>query len=227
MCICENHVYTKLQVIMLLSFTRGQMYKKALKGFCAKIVTEFKLRMHYVVESKISAKIKVARLDLVPTKLSTPKKTMSKLLSRMNKRLLLALLVLICVSSGLGIIAGSQWASTIIGSHGNLKVDGVGVYQDANCSVALKYLDWGTVEPGSARNITLYVRNEGNHVATLFLATDNWSPVNASSYMGLSWDYGGKMLSPMENIGVILTLSVSSAVANIVDFSFDVVMGTN
>ena len=186
----------------------------------------FKLKMHYILESEISAKIKVVRRDLMPTKLLMPKKITSKLLSRINKRLLLALLVLICVSSGLSIIAGSQWASTIIGSRGNLKVDGVGVYQDANCSVAVTYLDWGTLEPGSAKNITLYVRNEGNHVATLFLATDNWSPVNASSYMALSWNYSGKMLSPMENIGVILTLSVSSAVINIVDFSFDVIMGT-
>jgi len=187
----------------------------------------FKLKMHYVLESNISEKIKVAWLDLMPTTLSTPKKTMSKLLSRINKRLLLALLVLIYVSSGLSIIAGSQWSSTVIGSRGNLRVDGVGVYQDANCSVAVKYLDWGTLEPGSAKKITLYVRNEGNHVATLFLSTDNWSPVNASSYMALSWNYSGTMLSPMENIGVTLTLSVSSAVMNIVDFSFDIIIGAN
>jgi hypothetical protein len=138
---------------------------------------------------------------------------------------LLALLVLVCVSSGLS-IAGSQWASTIISSRGNLRVDGVGVYQDANCSVAVKYLDWGTLEPSSAKNIILYVRNEGNHVATLFLATNNWSPVNASSYMALSWNYSGVVLSPMEDAGVVITLSVSSVVKNIVDFSFDVIIGT-
>jgi hypothetical protein len=142
------------------------MYTKILKGFRTRIAMEFKLRMHYVLESKISAKIKVGPQILMLTKLFTPKKTMSKLLSRINKRLLLALLVLICVSSGLSIIAGSQWASTIISSRGNLRVDGVGVYQDANCSIAVKYLDWGTLESGSAKNIILYVRNEGNHVAT-------------------------------------------------------------
>jgi hypothetical protein len=197
------------------------MNTKVLKGFCTKIMMEFKLKM------QVSSKINVARRVLMFTKLTTQKKTMSKLLSRINKRLLLALLVLICVSSGLMIIAGSQWVSTIIGSHGNLKVDGVGVYQDTNCSVAVKYLDWGTLEPGSAKNITLYIRNEGNHVATLFLATNNWSPINASSYMTLNWDYSSKLLSPMENIEVTLTLSVSSAARNIVDFSFDVIIGTS
>jgi len=201
------------------------MYTKILKGFRTRIAMQFKLRMHYILESKILAKIKVGPQILMLTKLFTSKKTVSKLLSRINKSLLLALLVLICVSSGLS-IAGSQWASTIISSRGNLRVDGVGVYQDANCSVALKYLDWGTLEPSSAKNIILYVRNEGNHVATLFLATNNWSPVNASSYMALSWNYSGVVLSPMENIGVMLTLSISSAVKNIVDFSFDVIIGT-
>lgn len=159
--------------------------------------------------------------------LSTPSKTILGLLSRINKRFLLALLIVICVSSGLSIIAVSQWAFTVIGSHGNLRVDGVGVYQDANCSAAVEYLDWGTLEPGSTKNITLYVRNEGNNAAALFLATDNWSPVNASSYMALSWNYNGRMLSPKENIGIVLTLSVSSAVVNIVDFSFDVIIGTD
>jgi len=202
------------------------MYTKILKGFRTRIAMQFKLRMHYILESKILAKIKVGPQILMLTKLFTSKKTVSKLLSRINKSLLLALLVLVCVSSGLS-IAGSQWASTIISSRGNLRVDGVGVYQDANCSVAVKYLDWGTLEPGSAKNITLYVRNEGNHVAALFLATNNWSPVNASSYMALSWNYSGVVLGPMENIGVMLTLSISSAVKNIVDFSFDVIIGTS
>jgi len=202
------------------------MYTKILKGFRTRIAMEFKLRMHYVLESKISAKIKVGPQILMLMKLFTPKKTVPKLLSRISKRLLLALLVLICVSSGLS-IAGSQWASTIISSRGNLRVDGVGVYQDANCSIAVKYLDWGTLEPSSAKNITLYVRNEGNHVATLFLATNNWSPVNASSYMALSWNYSGVVLSPMEDAGVVITLSVSSVVKNIVEFSFDVIIGTS
>jgi len=202
------------------------MYTKILKGFRTRIAMQFKLRMHYILESKILAKIKVGPQILMLTRLFTSKKTVSKLLSRISKRLLLALLVLVCVSSGLS-IAGSQWASTIISSRGNLRVDGVGVYEDANCSVAVKYLDWGTLEPSSVKNISLYIRNEGNHVATLFLATNNWSPVNASSYMALSWNYSGKVLSSMENIGVMLTLSISSAVKNIVDFSFDVIIGTS
>lgn len=150
-----------------------------------------------------------------------------KLQSRINRRVVLAFLVMVCILSGLSIIVGSQWSSIVISSHGNLKVDGVGAYQDANCGIAMKYLDWGTVEPGSVKNITLHVRNEGNHVATLFLATNGWMPVNASTYMSLSWNYNGESLRPMESIGVTLTLSVAPDAKNIVDFSFNVIIGTN
>jgi hypothetical protein len=172
-------------------------------------------------------KIEVGLQIMILAKPFTSEKTMPKLLSRINKRLLFALLVLICASSSLSIIAGSQLASTIISNHGNLRVDGVGAYQDANCSIAVKYLDWGTLEPGSAKNIKLYIRNEGNHAATLYFTTNNWNPVNTSSYITLSWNYSGVMLGPMEHIEVILTLSVSSIVTNIADFSFDVIIGTS
>lgn len=108
-----------------------------------------------------------------------------------------------------------------------MKVDGVGVYKDNNCSIVVTYLDWGTLQPGSARNITLYIRNEGNHVESLFMATSNWNPIDATDYMSLSWNYNGKTLNPMETVEVTLTLSISPTVESIADFSFDVVIGVS
>jgi len=43
----------------------------------------------------------------------------------------------------------------------------------------------------------------------------------------LSWDYNGETLSPMESIGLTLTLSVSADAKNIDSFSFNVILGTN
>jgi len=151
----------------------------------------------------------------------------SRFLSKINGYVLLGLVVMICVSLGLGVIVGSQSAFNIISSRGNVVIEGVGVYKDWNCNTAVSFLDWGTLEPGSAQNIILYIRNEGNHVATLFMAANNWNPTNASNYMSLNWNYDGKMLSPMETVEVTLTLSVSPNVENIVDFSFDVIIGIN
>lgn len=150
-----------------------------------------------------------------------------RILSPTDKHILFEFLILIGILSSVGVIAAYRYPATTIASHGNLKVNGVGVYQDANCSIAVEYLDWRTLEPGSAENITVYVRNEGNRAATLFLETNNWNPVNASSYMTVSWDYSGQTLNPTENSRITLTLSISSDVKDIVDFSFDIIIGTS
>jgi len=188
---------------------------------------EFKSRMYFFPRFKRFSRIEGAGQVLSRMKLFMSHNLVWRFLGRVKRRALLEFLVMICVLSGLGIIAASQWRVTIIGSRGNVRVEGVGVYEDRNCSNATSYLDWGTLEPGSAQNITLYVRNEGNRVATLFLAVDNWNPANASNYMSLSWNYDGRMLSPMQTVEVTLTLSVSQNVENIVEFSFDVIIGTN
>jgi hypothetical protein len=202
------------------------MHTKTLKSHGTRIAKQFKLRIIQVLGPKILSKIK----DTLPQSIFKPsmsKRTTSKLLSRMNKRFFLALLILICISSSLVIIAESQRTAAIIGNHGNLKIDGVGVYQNANCSIPVTNLDWGTLEPGTAENITLYIRNEGNHAANLSMMVNNWNPINASTYMALNWNYSGQTLSPAESIAVTLTLSVSSAARNVVDFSFDVIIGTD
>ena len=165
--------------------------------------------------------------NFIVRKLLVAQESVLRLLGRRGTRVLFELLLLIFVLLSVGIIAASQWSAVVITGHGNLRVDGVGVYHDTNCNVALKYLDWGTVEPRSTSDISLYVRNEGNHIATLFLATDDWIPENASDYMSLSWNYDGKTLSPMESIELTLTLSVSADARNMDSFSFKVILGTN
>jgi hypothetical protein len=175
---------------------------------------------------KIPQAIVTALVSFATAKLHVIQNAVSQSLGRANRRILLEFLILIMILSSVG-IAMSRWSTTIIASHGNLRIDGVGVYDDRDCVTATSYLDWGTLEPGSAKNITIYIRNEGNHQATVFLASGNWHPVNAAGYMHLNWNYNGKTLEPMEVIKLTLTLSVSSAAENILDFSFDVTIGTN
>jgi len=154
-------------------------------------------------------------------------KSMFKFARKVNKYTLVAALVILCLLSGLTIIVAQQPFVSSIRSRGRLRVDRVGVYNDMNCSAVIEYLDWGTLEAGSSRNVTVYIRNEGNHVTTLFLVADNWNPVNASDYLSLEWDYDGRMIDVMETVEVLLTLRVSADVEDLQDFSFDVVIGVN
>ncbi len=51
-----------------------------------------------------------------------------------------------------------------------------------------------------------------------------WSPVEAGSYLSLSWDRDGAVLSAGEVVPAVLNLSVSDLVTGIMDFSFDIVI---
>lgn len=105
---------------------------------------------------------------------------------------------------------------------GRIKTIGVGVYWDSACTNAVSPIDWETVEPGSLKNVTVYIRNEGNSVSNLSISTSNWNPPSASDYISLSWDYGGQQLSPNQVIRVTLTLTISSKIKDISNFSFDI-----
>jgi len=113
-----------------------------------------------------------------------------------------------------------------IRSGGRVTAVGVGVYWDPDCVNQVSYLDWGTIEPTSARNLSVFVRNEGETPARLFLNATNWDPVFAAEIIALSWDYSGDFISPNNLIKVILTLSCAQITSGL-DFRFDVIIGVN
>ena len=119
---------------------------------------------------------------------------------------------------------GTLQRSATIGSSGIVKAVGVGVYWDGDCTNQVSSINWGTVEPDSVNNVTVYIRNESNAPVTLSLQAENWNPAEASNYMTLSWDYGGQEVGAGEVVRVMLSLSVSSGIEGITDFSFDIVI---
>lgn len=114
--------------------------------------------------------------------------------------------------------------SVTVGSSGTIKAVGVGVYWDSSCTNRVTSISWGTAEPGTSLNSTVYIRNQGNSPATLSMNTENWNPTNASGYLTLSWNYGGQTLAVDEVVPVTFTLVVSSGVQGITSFAFDIVI---
>jgi len=144
----------------------------------------------------------------------------------MVKPLTVTVVILVLVlfaSETLGLFSSLR----LIGSRGTVKVVGVGVYWDANCTSPVYSVDWGSMEPGSVRNVTFFIRNEGNEPALLFLATDNWNPPNASAFITLNWDYIGDLIYPHQTIMVTLTLSIALITDGMKGFSFDIIIGVN
>lgn len=98
---------------------------------------------------------------------------------------------------------------------------GIGIYGDNHCTDPLSTINWGKLEPGSSKNTTCYIQNEGKTVLFLSVETSNWNPEDASNDINLNWDYGEQPLNPGEIIQVSLTLSVS-AKTNVTALSFDI-----
>jgi len=134
------------------------------------------------------------------------------------------LAVLLSIVALTVLVSGLTESSVRIVGRGTVKAVGVGVFWDSNCTNPVSYIDWGMVEPGSLNNVTVYVRNQGNVVASISLATENWNPSTASNYLALSWNYDGRPLNPLQVAQVAMTLNVSSSVHGIESFSFDIII---
>lgn len=136
----------------------------------------------------------------------------------------LALVLYTLVLSVLGPVVSAVMRNRTVSNAGSVKAVGVGVYWDQACTSPVASIDWGFLEPASNKSVTVYVRNEGNVVASLAISASAWNPASASNYMTLSWDYAGQTLSVSEIFEVTFTLSVSATVEGVTSFSFDILI---
>ena len=141
-----------------------------------------------------------------------------------------ALVAAICIAIAASFAAGFFVNGIItersrrISNQAAIKAVGVGVYQDPSLKVPLTEINWGVLEPGEEKNHTAHIKNESNVPITLVLTTENWSPLNASSFVALIWDYDGQLLEVDSFVEVVFTLAVDPAISGIDAFSFDIVI---
>ena len=106
-------------------------------------------------------------------------------------------------------------------SVGTIKGVGVGIYWDSACTNKSSSINWGTLDPGSSKPVTMYVRNEGNTPITLIKTQQNWTPSNAATYITLTWNYANQTLGNNAVLQISLKLAISSAISGITSFTFD------
>lgn len=132
--------------------------------------------------------------------------------------------VLIIALASLGVAYAVTSSYVTLHNTGTVKGIGVGVYWDSGCTQQVTSIDWGLTDPGAVKNVTVYIRNEGNAPITLSLQTANWNPSNAPNYISLAWNYAGQTIAVNQAIGVVLSLSIASSVESIAAFSFDIII---
>lgn len=125
------------------------------------------------------------------------------------------------------VMSAIQLSSTI-SNTGTLRLSaGMGVYWDAGFTNEAVAFNWQSMEPGTTKTYSVYIRNEGATALTLSMSTSNWNPSSASNYLSLSWNYNGQTIDPTEYIRVTFTLTVSSSVTGISNFGFNInIVGT-
>jgi hypothetical protein len=122
------------------------------------------------------------------------------------------------------ISAGVLSDSQIVASSGTVSGVNVGVYSDPACTINCTNINWGNVAPGATVTKTVYIKNSGSIALTLSMATSNWSPANANSYLTPTWDRAGYYLSPGASISAVLTLKASAGASALATFSFNIVI---
>ncbi len=136
----------------------------------------------------------------------------------------LALILYTLTLSVISQVTSSLQPNRTISNVGEVQSIGVGIYWDQSCGTEVSSINWGFIEPGSSKNVTVYIRNEGNSAASLTMNVSNWNPSNASDHMDLSWDYQGQDINVSEVLEVTFTLVISSEIQGITSFSFDIVI---
>jgi hypothetical protein len=115
-------------------------------------------------------------------------------------------------------------ANQTIPNVGNVRAVGVGVYWEYTCDTNVTSIDWGYLEPGETKNVTVYIRNDGNTAVILTMTTDNWSPTSAPVYISISWNRQNHILTPNTVVETVINLSVSPNITDITSFSFDLII---
>lgn len=114
--------------------------------------------------------------------------------------------------------------SKTVSSIGFVKTVGIEMYSDVGLKNSVSSIDWGSIAPGSTKNVIVYIRNEGDSAVNLIMNSSNWTPSNASTYMTLTWNYLGQSINAGTTIQVTFSLSVMADIQGITNFSFDIII---
>jgi len=130
----------------------------------------------------------------------------------------IVLMILVAITSAHFLFTGSRVsnASTAIASKY------LGVYYDLELTKRVYSIEWGALTPDEHREIEVYVQNEGAEPLCPSLATDNWTPADAPSYLRFSWSSDKTWIKPGEVTTVTQSLHVSSGIKKVLNFSFDI-----
>jgi hypothetical protein len=98
------------------------------------------------------------------------------------------------------------------------------LFSDANASVPLSNVEWGSISAGTTSTKTIYIKNTGNVAETLSLSGAQWNPVSASTVLTLSWNKESVSLTAGQVVAATLSLTVAADPGDLDSFSLNIVV---
>ena len=115
-----------------------------------------------------------------------------------------------------------------LSSNGAIKeITGIETYWDSKGTNKVSSIEWGSLEPGTQKTVTIFVRNLEKNQIILNYHTSNWMPSEITDYLTLKWDYNGQAIKFREIVQVIFTLVVSENLEASGAFDFDITIVGN
>jgi hypothetical protein len=140
-----------------------------------------------------------------------------------KKILAITATLLICVFAlSLVTPALSKKPDKTVNEFSNDKDAGIETYWNSKCTERVSSIDWGSLEPGTNKTLTLFIKNKGKNPVTLSYYSSNWNPPEITNYLSLTWDYTGHTIEFKETVQVTFTLHISENVEPTENFSFDI-----
>ena len=146
-------------------------------------------------------------------------------MSQQNQRLkILTAVAIIVLVIGIVAVSAAVLQTMKVKSTGQIKGVGCEIYADEAGTMPVTEINWGILEPGEVKNLTVYIKNVGNVPANLSMHTETWVPSSAESFISFTWDYDNTTLAVDQTLQVVFTLAVDPGITGIYEFSFDIII---
>ena len=144
----------------------------------------------------------------------------------MTKANKVTFLLLVAALISIATVASVGLTQRRIPSRGVVHVEVLGIeaYWDVDCTDIVTEIDWGVLEPSDVVVKIVYLKNTGNAAVVLSMIAENWAPVEAETYIVVSWDAEGSTLVASAMMSANITLSVATDISGVSDFSLDIVI---
>lgn len=149
-----------------------------------------------------------------------------------NKKVIEITIVLIVCITALSLISPAlskkpSWVVEKVANDEVTESSGIEIYWDAKGTNPVYSIEWGSLEPGTDKEVTLYVKNKGKTPVTLSYFVSNWDSPELDNYLHLTWDYTEQVISFKEVLQVVFTLHASEKAEVVENFSFDITILCN